>query len=77
MLIAYLPKEKLVFQGDLLSLQASGKYYPSTVNHTTVHFYNSLQRLGLDVDKIALVHGPLTTIKELRNAIENRKAIQP
>ncbi|HET6891035.1 MAG TPA: hypothetical protein VFH31_08030, partial [Pyrinomonadaceae bacterium] len=74
MLIAYLPKEKLAFQGDLVNLPASGKYMPTTVIETTVHFYNSIKRLGLDVDRIAAVHGPTTTIDDLGKAIEKRRA---
>lgn len=70
MLIAYLPKEKLVFQGDLVNLPASGKYGPTTVNASTVHFFNELRRLGLDVDRIAAVHGPTTNMDDLGKAIK-------
>lgn len=76
MLIAYLPRTKLVFQGDLVNLPANGKYLPSSVNDSTVHFYQYLQRLGLDVDKIAAVHGPATTLKDLREAIEDRTKLK-
>ena len=74
MLIAYLPKEKLAFQGDLVNLPASGKYMPTTVIETTVHFYDSIKRLGLNVDRIAAVHGPTTTIDDLGKAIEKSRA---
>lgn len=70
MLIAYLPKEKLVFQGDLVNLPASGKYAPTTVNASTIHFFNELRRLGLDVDRIAAVHGPTTSMEELGKAMK-------
>lgn len=70
MLIAYFPKEKLVFQGDLVNLPNNGKYMPSTVIETTTHFFDSLKRLGLSVDRIAAVHGPSTTLDDLRKAIE-------
>ena len=76
MLVAYLPKEKLVFQGDLLNLPNSGKYMPTTINDTTVHFVDSIKRLGLDVDRIAAVHGPTTTLDDLRKAIEKRRSPQ-
>jgi glyoxylase-like metal-dependent hydrolase (beta-lactamase superfamily II) len=75
MLIAYLPKEKLVFQGDLVNLPNTGKYLPTTVNDSTLHFYNYLKRVGLDVDKVAAVHGPSTSMKDLGAAIENHKPI--
>jgi hypothetical protein len=35
MLVAYLPKERLIFQSDLVNLPHSGRYLPSTVNDTT------------------------------------------
>ena len=74
MLIAYLPKEKLAFQGDLVNLPAGGKYMPTTVIETTVHFFDSIKRLGLDVDRIAAVHGPTTTLDDLAKAIEKSRA---
>lgn len=72
MLIVYLPKEKLVFQGDLVNLPASGKYLPTTVNDTTLHFLEAIQRLGLDVKRIAAVHGPLTTMDDLRESVAKK-----
>jgi glyoxylase-like metal-dependent hydrolase (beta-lactamase superfamily II) len=74
MLIVYLPKEKIVFQGDLVNLPNSGKWMPSTVNESTIHFLESLGRLGLDVKQIAAVHGPSTTIEALREAVEKKRA---
>ena len=73
MLIAYLPKEKLVFQGDLVNLPNTGKYMPTTVNTSTVHFFDSIKRLGLDVDRISAVHGPSTSLDDLRKAIEKSR----
>lgn len=74
MLIAYLPQEKLVFQGDLVNLPASGKYSPTTVNATTIHFFNEIKRRGWDVDRIAAVHGPATTTDELAKAIKKSQS---
>ena len=73
MLVAYLPKEKLVFQGDLVNLPATGRWMPSTVNDTTLHFYDSLRRLGLQVERIAAVHGPVATLEDLRKAVEKKR----
>jgi glyoxylase-like metal-dependent hydrolase (beta-lactamase superfamily II) len=73
MLVAYLPKEKLVFQGDLVNLPNHGRWMPSTVNETTLHFYDSLGRLRLDVERIASVHGPTTTLEDLRKAVEKKR----
>jgi glyoxylase-like metal-dependent hydrolase (beta-lactamase superfamily II) len=74
MLVAYLPKEKLVFQGDLVNLPFSGKYMPSTVNDTTLHFYDWITKSGLDIQRIAAVHGPATTLEDLRAAVEKKRA---
>jgi hypothetical protein len=76
MLIAYLPQEKLVFQGDLVNLPANGKYAATTVNDTTIHFFDSVRRLGLDVERITAVHGPSTTMNDLAKAIEKRSGRQ-
>lgn len=73
MLIAYLPKEKIVFQGDLVNLPNSGKYMPTTVNDSTVHFFDSIKRMGLAVDRVTAVHGPSTTLDDLRKAIEKSR----
>ena len=70
MLVVYLPKEKLIFQGDLVNLPANAKYSPTTVNASTVHFFNEIKRRGLDVDRIAAVHGPSTTLDDLDKAVK-------
>ncbi|HKG13946.1 MAG TPA: MBL fold metallo-hydrolase [Pyrinomonadaceae bacterium] len=74
MLVVYLPKEKLVFQGDLVNLPFSGKYLPSTVNDTTVHFFDAVSKLNLDVKRVAAVHGPSTTWDDLREAVEKKRS---
>jgi glyoxylase-like metal-dependent hydrolase (beta-lactamase superfamily II) len=74
MLVAFLPKEKLIFQGDLVNLPNSGKYMPSTVNDTTLHFFDWVTKSGLDVQRIAAVHGPSTTLDDLRAAVEKKRA---
>ncbi|HEV2885196.1 MAG TPA: MBL fold metallo-hydrolase [Pyrinomonadaceae bacterium] len=73
MLIAYLPKHKLVFQGDLVNLPNTGKYMPTTVNVSTIHFFDMVKRLGLDVDRVAAVHGPTTSWDDLRKAVEKTR----
>jgi glyoxylase-like metal-dependent hydrolase (beta-lactamase superfamily II) len=63
MLVAYLPKEKLIFQGDLLNRPANND--PATINDTTVHFAKWLSASGLTVERIIVVHGPQSTRAEL------------
>ena len=72
MLVAYLPKAKLVFQGDLVNLPNNAKYQPTTINDSTIHFFQWIQKSGLSVERIAAVHGPTTTLEELRKAIDQR-----
>jgi glyoxylase-like metal-dependent hydrolase (beta-lactamase superfamily II) len=68
MLIVYLPKEKIVFEGDLLGLPAGTTAIPPA-NETTVHFAERLSALGLAVEKIASVHGRTATMADLRAAV--------
>ena len=71
MLVAYLPNEKLVFQGDLVNRPANND--PPTINDTTVHFIDWLTRSSLGIDRVIGVHGPPSTLEELRNAVESKK----
>lgn len=72
MVIAYLPNEKLLFQGDLLNLPPDGR--PRVpANETTVHFYETLQKMGLPVAKLTGVHSPVVGMETLVEAIEMRK----
>lgn len=54
MLIAYLPKEKLLFEADLFDTDRPRPAKP-TRDHTS--FYNAVRKIGLEVDQIVPVHG--------------------
>ena len=54
MLIAYLPKERLLFEADLLDTDRP-RPTPPTRDHTS--FYTAVRKLGLDVAQIVPVHG--------------------
>ena len=69
MLVAYLPDEKMVFQGDLLN--RPGNNDPATINDTTIHFAKWLEGRKLPVERIIGVHGPPSTMDELRKGIAN------
>lgn len=71
MLVAYLPNEKLVFQGDLVNRPANND--PATINDSTVHFANWLTRSGLNVDRVIGVHGPPSTVVELNQGVGARQ----
>lgn len=67
MLVAYLPNEKMVFQGDLLNRPSNGDV--PIANDTTVHFAKWLESRKLNVEGILAVHGPVSTMNELRAAV--------
>jgi glyoxylase-like metal-dependent hydrolase (beta-lactamase superfamily II) len=56
MLIAYLPKEKIVIEGDLYTPPAAGAPAPA-VSASNRTFRDTVQRLKLDVAQIASIHG--------------------
>ena len=62
MLIAYLPKEKIVVQADLYNPTASAP------NASTRTLYENIRRLNLDVDRIVGIHGrpgPMSGLQQL------------
>ncbi len=63
MLIAYLPKEKIVVEGDLFTPPAPGAPSP-TVNASNRTFRDAVTRLKLDVAQIASIHGRVATWDE-------------
>jgi glyoxylase-like metal-dependent hydrolase (beta-lactamase superfamily II) len=63
MLIAYLPKEKIVVEGDLFTPPAPGAAAPA-VSASNTTFRNTVQRLKLDVAQIASIHGRVATWDE-------------
>lgn len=63
--VAYLPNEKIIFQGDLMNTPGSGDY---TANATAVDFAKWLMNSKLAVDRIIGVHGPPSTPDVLQKA---------
>jgi hypothetical protein len=70
MVIAYLPNERVLFQGDMFIIPrneaSSGPPAP-----TRVSFAKKLEELRLDVDRIGSVHGRSSTIEELRTRLKD------
>jgi flavorubredoxin len=71
-LVAYLPKEKILFQADMLNPAPNGSI--PIAQDVTLSFSEKLQQLGLDVEKIYGVHGRAATPQELRTSVERRRA---
>lgn len=67
--MAYLPKEKLLMEVDVYSPLPPGAPPPSTPNPATVNLYENIERLNLDVDQIAPLHGRVVTMADLRKTI--------
>jgi len=66
MMVAYLPKEKILVEADVFTPGPMGQRPPVTAEATNL--YDNIQRLKLDVNQIASTHGRMTDITELRLA---------
>jgi hypothetical protein len=68
MLVAYLPKAKLLVEADMWNPPAANAPPPAAVNPVTVQLVDGIKKLNLDVQQIAGLHGRLATVQELRTA---------
>src|SRR6185312_16476707 len=68
MLVAYLPKAKLLVEADLWNPPAANAPPAVAVNPVTVQLVDSVKKLNLDVQQVAGLHGRLATVQELRTA---------
>jgi glyoxylase-like metal-dependent hydrolase (beta-lactamase superfamily II) len=57
MLMAYLPKEKIVIEADLYDPPPPGEPLPSPPSAAHKALYNNVKQMGLDVSTIAPIHG--------------------
>jgi glyoxylase-like metal-dependent hydrolase (beta-lactamase superfamily II) len=71
MVVAYLPKEKLLFVADLLSIQP-GPLAPASP--ALIDFSEKITKLGLAVDTIVPAHGRVGTMDDLKAAVAARPA---
>ena len=74
MLIAYLPRQRIVFQGDLFFSPFDGQPV-GFAQEMTQEFAASIRALGLQVDKLAGVHGKVGNMSELAEALELAKKL--
>lgn len=72
MLIAYLPKEKIVFVADLFGKEPGGTIRPA--NAETDFFVRKINRLGLQIETIAPGHEELAAIGDLQKAVKLKEA---
>ncbi len=67
LLMAYLPKEKILVQADAFSPRPGPP--PSPANPFTVNLHENVVRLNLDVQRIAPIHGTVVPLADLKAAI--------
>jgi glyoxylase-like metal-dependent hydrolase (beta-lactamase superfamily II) len=72
MVIAYLPKQRIVFQGDLFFLQANDAP-AGPPQETTLSFARKVGELKLAFDRIASVHGRTATKEEFERAVRQKQ----
>ena len=68
MIVAYFPKEKILFEGDLLDLDIP-EGGTAAAGEDTADLLNRIQKLGLQVERIIPVHGRIGTMSDLRQAV--------
>jgi glyoxylase-like metal-dependent hydrolase (beta-lactamase superfamily II) len=68
MLVAYLPKAKILVEADLWNPPAANAAPALAVNPVNVELVDGIKKLNLDVQQIAGLHGRMATIQELRTA---------
>jgi glyoxylase-like metal-dependent hydrolase (beta-lactamase superfamily II) len=68
MLVAYLPKAKILVEADMWNPPAANAPPPPAVSPVVVQLVDGIKKLNLDVQQIAGLHGRLATIQELRTA---------
>jgi glyoxylase-like metal-dependent hydrolase (beta-lactamase superfamily II) len=75
MLVAYLPKQRILFQGDLFFSPFDGQAL-GFAQEATQHFAGRMRELGFNVDKLAGTHGKVGTMTELEKSLELAKRLQ-
>jgi glyoxylase-like metal-dependent hydrolase (beta-lactamase superfamily II) len=69
MVIAYLPQQRIVFQGDLFFVSANNAPQ-GPPQASTVSFAKRIKELNLAIDRIASVHGRTATFAEFQKAVD-------
>jgi glyoxylase-like metal-dependent hydrolase (beta-lactamase superfamily II) len=69
LIMAYLPKEKLLIEADAYTPPAPNAPYPAQANPFSVNLVENIERLKLAVDQILPLHGRVVPLSELLKAI--------
>jgi glyoxylase-like metal-dependent hydrolase (beta-lactamase superfamily II) len=68
-IMAWLPKEKLLVEVDVYSPLPPNATPPANPNPNIVNLYENIQRLNLDVNRIVPLHGRIVDLAELKRTI--------
>ena len=68
-IMAYLPKEKLLVEADVYNPPAPNAPPPPTLNSNWVNLADNIKRLNLTVDQILPLHGRIVPLAELHKGI--------
>ena len=69
LIMAYLPKEKLLVEADVFTPAPPNAAPPAQPNPAPVNLYDNIERLNLAVDQILPMHGRKVPFAELQKAI--------
>jgi hypothetical protein len=63
--MVHLPKERILVEADAYTPLAPGAQPPATPNANNVNLINNIERLKLQVDRIAPLHGRVVPLADL------------
>ena len=70
LMVAYIPKEKVLFEADAYNPQPTTATPPSPPSPFTTNLLDNIERLKLDVQRVVPVHYPadnrVVTVQEIR-----------
>jgi glyoxylase-like metal-dependent hydrolase (beta-lactamase superfamily II) len=69
LLMAYLPKEKLLIEADVFTPPPPTVPPPTSPLNFTVNLVENLKRLGLTPDRLLPLHGRIVPLAELDKAV--------
>ena len=69
LIMVYLPAEKLLIEADAFSPGAANAPVPGEADPFAENLLDNIERLGLAVDRIVPMHGPIVPLKELYRAV--------
>ncbi|HEV2666698.1 MAG TPA: hypothetical protein VG324_17400 [Blastocatellia bacterium] len=69
LIVVYLPKEKMLIEVDAYTPLAVDDPPPAVPPPPAVNLYENIERLKLDVDRIAPLHGRIVRLEDLKKTI--------